>query len=185
MGKGRCGGGTCFARGSLSAWSAYKKASPERGGAREAGGGFRFPAPQGRGGSVSRRDHNPEPLESVQLTGGTRTSENVPTQAPTALRERGAGGEALLSGGKRPLPQNLHNIVFLGGTFLQKGTLPLANTYSNGYFTPHDWRRASIQCIMRRISAWGISGHSMAPDDRARRQAETSYSKPVSCSALL
>ena len=30
---------TCFARGSLSAWSAYKKASPERGGAREAGGG--------------------------------------------------------------------------------------------------------------------------------------------------
>ena len=34
---------TCFARGSLSAWSAYKKASPERGGAREAGGGVPFP----------------------------------------------------------------------------------------------------------------------------------------------
>ena len=34
---------TCFACGSLSAWSAYKKASPERGGAREAGGGVPFP----------------------------------------------------------------------------------------------------------------------------------------------
>ena len=34
---------TCFARSSLSAWSAYKKASPERGGAREAGGGVPFP----------------------------------------------------------------------------------------------------------------------------------------------
>ena len=42
-GKVRRGGGTCFARSSLSAWSAYKKASPERGGTREAGGGVPFP----------------------------------------------------------------------------------------------------------------------------------------------
>ncbi len=34
------------------------KASPERGGAREAGGGVRPPLRKGRGGSVSRRDHN-------------------------------------------------------------------------------------------------------------------------------
>ena len=47
----------------LCAWNLLRggtttpKASPERGGAREASGGVRL-SPQGRGGSVSRRDHN-------------------------------------------------------------------------------------------------------------------------------
>ncbi len=89
----------------------------------------RIPTPQGRGGSVSRRDHN-------QVNWRATTSQAEPlmqkraTQAPTALRERGSGGEALLSE-KRPLPQNLHNIVFVfpggsarEGAFLQKGALP-------------------------------------------------------------
>ena len=42
----------------LSRGTTTPKASPERGGAREAGGGVSSPAPQGRGGSVRRRDHN-------------------------------------------------------------------------------------------------------------------------------
>ncbi len=50
------------------------------------------------------------------------------TQTPTALRERGSGGEALLSE-KRPLPQRLSILVFPGGSaregaFLQKSPLP-------------------------------------------------------------
>ena len=63
------------------------------------------PTLAGRGGSVSRRDHN-------QATGNRAYSQAEPTQkkgatqAPAALRERGSGGEALLSE-KRPLPQNL------------------------------------------------------------------------------
>ena len=68
------------------------------------------PTPQGRGGSVSRRDHN-------QLT-GTRahfqaepSMQKQPTQTPAALRERGSGGEALLSE-KRPLPQSPPEYLF-------------------------------------------------------------------------
>ena len=34
--------------------------------------GFRSPAPQGRGGSVSRRDHNQAARNRVHLTGGTK-----------------------------------------------------------------------------------------------------------------
>ena len=52
--------------------AATPKASPERGGARFAGGGVPSPAPQGRGGSVSRRDHNQAAGIRAQLSGGTK-----------------------------------------------------------------------------------------------------------------
>ena len=91
----------------------------------------RYPTLAGRGGSVSRRDHN-------QATGNRAYSQAEPTQkkgatqAPAALRERGSGGEALLSE-KRPLPQNL-SIVNLferereGGGFSNREAPSLANT---------------------------------------------------------
>ena len=59
-----------------------------------------------------------------------------PRRTPTALRERGSGGEALLSE-KRPLPQNLPlPLVFRGGsareeTFLQKSLLPCNHSLYN------------------------------------------------------
>ena len=68
-------------------------------------GWYRDQALAGRGGSVSRRGHN-------QATGNRTHFQAEPTmqkgtsQTPSALRERGSGGEALLSE-KRPLPQNL------------------------------------------------------------------------------
>ena len=79
---------TCFACGFLSAWSAYKKASPERGGAREAGGGVRSPAPQGRGGSISRRDHNPAYRRPTTLSGGATYAE---AHKPNASCSSGEG----------------------------------------------------------------------------------------------
>ena len=66
-------------------------------------GWYRDQALAGRGGSVSRRDHN-------RSTGTRVRSQAEPTmkkgtrQTPAALRERGSGGEALLSE-KRPLPK--------------------------------------------------------------------------------
>ena len=61
----------------------------------------------GRGGSVSRRDHNQAYRRRAQLTGGTNKAESAP-QTPAALRERGSGGEALLSE-KRSLPRRPRN----------------------------------------------------------------------------
>ena len=116
----------------------------------------------GRGGSVSRRDHNQAYRRSTQLTGGTNYAEATNLNAsrssggsaregllsekpppshysiPIALRERGSGGEALLSE-KRPLPQNLPTAVFPGGSaregaFLQKGPLPRIRSLSHNFF---------------------------------------------------
>ena len=57
----------------------------------------------GHGGSVSRRDHNQLTGNRAQLTAAYCMEEKPPQTAAT-LRERGAGGEALLLE-KRPLPQ--------------------------------------------------------------------------------
>ena len=86
-----------------------RKASPERGGAREAGGGVRSPRRTGRGGSVSRRDHNPK-QENAPTSHGRTTPKESTSLFPATLRERGSGGEALLLE-KRPLPQNLPQTV--------------------------------------------------------------------------
>ena len=43
------------------------------------------------------------------------TEQSRPSRTPATLRERGSGGEALLLE-KRPLPQNLPNVVFRGGS---------------------------------------------------------------------
>ena len=64
------------------------------------------PALVGRGGSVSRRDHNQAYRRPRSTSQAEPTMQKQPRQTPTALRERGSGGEALLSE-KRPLPQNL------------------------------------------------------------------------------
>ena len=60
--------------------------------------------PQGRGGSVSRRDHNQLARNAPHLAGATTVKQKESTQSPATLRERGTGGEALLLE-KRPLPQ--------------------------------------------------------------------------------
>ena len=74
--------------------------------------GFRSPAPQGRGGSVSRRDHNQAYRRRATLHGRTSPKEKT-SLFPATLRERGSGGEALLSE-KRPLPQNLPTVNLFG-----------------------------------------------------------------------
>ena len=83
-------------------WRTSCKASPERGGAREAGGGVR-PPHKGHSGSVSRRDHSQYAGNRAQLTGGTTYAKAYPPNARRSSGERGLGGEALLSE-KRPLP---------------------------------------------------------------------------------
>ena len=59
----------------------------------------------GRGGSVSRRVHNPA-AGNRTLSQAEPTPQKHTRQTPAALRERGSGGEGLLSE-KPPLPQNL------------------------------------------------------------------------------
>ena len=66
------------------------------------------------------------------------SQKNRTRQTPAALRERGSGGEALLSE-KRPLPQNLLTVVFPGGSarggaFLKKGSLPRIRSLSYNFF---------------------------------------------------
>ena len=81
-----------------------QKASPERGGARRAGGGVRSPAPHVRGGSVSRRGLTQLPRNRRPTSQAEPTQQKRPT--PNASRssgERGLGGEVLLSE-KQPLP---------------------------------------------------------------------------------
>ena len=90
--------------------------------------GFRLPAPQGRGGSVSRRDHNQIYRRATALSGGTTYADAHKPNASRSSGERGLGGEALLSE-KRPLPPASPSSVFSGGsaregTFLQKSPLP-------------------------------------------------------------
>ncbi len=70
------------------------------------------PTLAGRGGSVSRRDHNQATGNRVHLTGGTTYAEATPPNASCSSGE-GVWGEALLSE-KRPLPQNLSNHSLFG-----------------------------------------------------------------------
>ena len=85
---------TCFARGTSFGGARCEKASPERGGCPRSG----------RRGSVPRRrDHNQVYRRCAHFQAELSKRKGA-TQAPTALRERGSGGEALLSE-KRPLPE--------------------------------------------------------------------------------
>ena len=104
---------TCFACGSLSAWSAYKKASPERGGARDAGGGVRSPTPQRSPAALSAAATTTPKQENAPTLHGREPSKEESSLFPATLRERGSGGEALLLE-KRPLPQNLPTVNLFG-----------------------------------------------------------------------
>ena len=94
-----------------------------------AGGGVRSPCCKGRGGSVSRRDHNQSAGNLTHLAGGTNSKEKHNSTANCSSGERGLGGEGLLSE-KPPLPPAFpRSTVFPGGSaregaFLQKGPLP-------------------------------------------------------------
>ena len=102
------------------------------------------PTLAGRGGSVSRRDLNQayreQPNSQAEPPMQKRTR-----QTPTALRERGSGGEALLSE-KRPLPRSPltpacsllpFRRLGLGGT-----TRPRRERRSGGSIRPKPRRRA-------------------------------------------
>ena len=65
-----------------------------------------------RGGSVSRRGHNQDDQRPV-TSQAEPPLKKQPRQTPAALRERGSGGEALLSE-TRPLPQNLPIVNLFG-----------------------------------------------------------------------
>ncbi len=54
-----------------------------------------------------------QPIGGTPNSQAEPTPKSQPTQSPDALRERGSGGEALLSE-KRPLPQNLHTPCLFG-----------------------------------------------------------------------
>ena len=82
---------------------------------------------EGRGGSVSRRDHNQAVRNRATLQ-AEPTKKKDTRQTPAALRERGSGGEALLSE-KRPLPQNFPTVHLFGreregGGFSQRSPFP-------------------------------------------------------------
>ena len=84
------------------------------------------PTLAGRGGSVSRRDHNQLAGNRAQLAWAHK-SEEKPSLFPATLRERGSGGEALLLE-KRPLPQNFRFSSLREGargrSFSQRSRLP-------------------------------------------------------------
>ena len=61
-----------------------------------AGGGIRLPMPHGRGGSVSRRDHNQAAGTRAHLTGGTNSEEATNSNASRSSGERGLGRGASL-----------------------------------------------------------------------------------------
>ena len=98
----------------------------------------------GRGGSVSRRDHNQVYRRHAHLQ-AEPSPKNRARQTPAALRERGSGGEALLSE-KRPLPRSPltpacsllpFRRLGLGGT-----TRPRRERRSGGSIRPKPRRRA-------------------------------------------
>ena len=78
---------------------------------------IRWPALAGRGGSVSRRDHNPKTEKRAHLA-WARTSQRRAKPIPSHSSGEGSGGEALLLE-KRPLPQKplLNHIIFLEQLF--------------------------------------------------------------------
>ena len=81
-----------------------RKASPERGGARHRRAeGFVSHTPHGRGGSVSRRDHNPKTRNRAHAAWAHKSEGAVKPIPSYSSGERGLGGEALLLE-KRPLP---------------------------------------------------------------------------------
>ena len=92
-----------FGRGGLRERPPYSFSAGKgaRGGALFKGGGLPHCV-------FSRRGRN-QLERSVPNWQGEPSKENRPTGTPAALRERGSGGEALLSE-KRPLPQNLPEI---------------------------------------------------------------------------
>ena len=73
--------------------AATPKASPERGGARFAGGGVPSPAPQGRGGSVSRRDHNPQNRETRPTRKGAQVRRKSQAYSQPLFGWEREGGE--------------------------------------------------------------------------------------------
>ena len=73
--------------------------------------GFRPPALQGRGGSVSRRDHNQAYRRSTQLTGGTNYAEA--TNLNASRSSGGSAREGLLS--EKPPPSHILVFVILFG----------------------------------------------------------------------
>ena len=105
-----------------ASWQPFRKASPERGGARRRRAeGFVPPRRKGRGGSVSRRDHNPKtrkrahlawaltsagktkPIPSYSSGEGVwgrgaslREAASPPESPPTASLQEGARGRGLL-----------------------------------------------------------------------------------------
>ena len=70
-----------------------------------------FPAPHGRGGSVSRRDHNQAYRRSTQLTGGTNYAEA--TNSNASRSSGGSAREGLLS--EKPPPSHILVFVILFG----------------------------------------------------------------------
>ena len=59
----------------------------------------------GRGGSVSRRDHNQAYWRGTPLSGGTNSEEPYPAKRQLLFGRGGAGGEVLLLE-KQPLPRS-------------------------------------------------------------------------------
>ena len=81
-------GRTCFARSAHLSFGAHKKPPLKGEVPAKRAEGFRSPAPQGRGGSVSRRDHNQVYRRRTHLSGGTSHAE---VRNPNANRSSGEG----------------------------------------------------------------------------------------------
>ena len=98
--------------------------------------------------------------ETAHLTGGSRHIQKQLRRTPAALRERGSGGEALLSE-KRPLPQNLPNHSLFGreregGGFSARKAPSLARRI----YTPNSpqLRLESSRGSPTSVSFWRVAG---------------------------
>ena len=104
------GGKSQRVRNALCAWHSFggagTKKPPLKGEAPAVGGrrGFVLRTPQGRGGSVSRRDHNPKNKKTRPRIMGAQAKRKAQAYSQPLFGRGGSGGEALLSE-KRPLPQ--------------------------------------------------------------------------------
>ena len=111
------------------------KASPERGGAREAGGGV-HPPPRTSAAALSAAVDSRKLQETAPNTQAEPTPQKQPPQTPAALREKGSGEEGLLSE-KPPPPQNSPCTVSSGGS-AREGLLsekpPPSHTLVFSYF---------------------------------------------------
>ena len=113
-----------------SSFSTHKKPPLKGEGPAKRAEGFRSPAPQGRGGSVSRRDHNQVYRKIPPLSGGTNSDESYPAKRQPLFGREGSGGEGLLSE-KPPLPPESPVILFRlfgrereGGSFSEEKLPP-------------------------------------------------------------